>query len=79
MGNQASSRKDGFGTEGIGEGGDADMGTAGTSAGGTGGTSTGGNRMGGRKVEGADGKEDGNVGRQNEANKQGLDGAIQQD
>ena len=45
----------------------------------TGGTSTGGNRMGGRKVEGADGKEDGSVGRANQANKQGLDGAIQQD
>ena len=73
MGNQASSRKDGFGTEGIGEGG---LGSAGSSAGGT---STGGNRMGGRKVEGADGKEDGSVGRQNEGNKQRLDGAIQQD
>ena len=27
----------------------------------------------------ADGKEDGSVGRANQANKQGLDGAIQQD
>ena len=79
MSNQPSSRKDGFGTEGIGENGDGDIGTAGSSAGGTGGTSTGGNRMGGRKVEGADGKEDGSVGRTNQANKQGLDGAIQQD
>lgn len=81
MGNQASSRKDGFGTEGIGENGDGSMGTGGSSAGGTGATASGGGHRGGHKVEGATGKEDGSTGRKNQANKQGLEGsgAKQQD
>lgn len=77
---QASSRKDGFGTEGIGENGDGSLGTAGSSAGGTGATGHGGSQRGGHKVEGASGEEEhGAPGRRNPANKQGLDGAIQSD
>lgn len=74
---QPSSRKDGFGTEGIGEDGDGSMGQAGSSGGGTGATSTA--HRGATKVEGATGKEDGSTGRQNQANKQGLDGDGPQD
>ncbi len=76
---QPSSRKDGFGTEGIGDNGDGGMGQAGSSGGGTGETSQGGSRRGANKVEGASGKEDGSTGRRNPANKQGLEGAGQQD
>ncbi len=77
---QASSRKDGFGTEGIGENGDGSIGTAGSSAGGTGATSHGGNQHGGHKVEGVSGEEEhGALGRRSPANKQGLDGNIQTD
>lgn len=74
---QPSSRKDGFGTEGIGEDGDGSMGQAGSSGGGTGATSTAG--RGATKTQGATGKENGGIGRQNEANKQGLDGDGPQD
>ena len=72
MGNQASERKDGFGTEGIGEDGDGSMGTAGSSGGGTGSLGTGGSQRGGRAVEGAFGADDGAKGRRTPANKQGI-------
>jgi hypothetical protein len=77
---QASSRKDGFGTQGIGEDGDGSIGTTGSSAGSTGTTGHGGNQRGGHKVEGASGEEKhGAPGRRSLANKQGLDGNIQTD
>ncbi len=69
---QASERKDGFGTEGIGEDGDGSMGIAGSSGGGTGSLGTGDSQRGGRAVEGAFGADDGAKGRRTPSNKQGI-------
>ena len=74
---QPSSRKDGFGTKGLGDDGEGSMGTGGSSGGGTGATAT--PHRGANKEPGATGKEDGSTGRQNQANKQGLGDAGQQD
>ena len=68
---QPSTRKDGFGTEGMGEKGDGKMGQAGSSRAGTGST---GGQPGPRKVGGAEGDEAASLGRQNEANKEGIRG-----
>ncbi len=73
MGNQPSRREDGFGTEGIGDNGDGSMGQTNSGGGGTGATGHG-HPRGSHNEEGASAKQDGSVGRQNEANKQGAEG-----
>jgi hypothetical protein len=73
MGNQASERKDQFGTEGIGDDGDGTMGTRGSSTGGTGSQGVGGDQRGKNAAEGAFGDDNGAKGRRSPPNKQGID------